>query len=251
MILNGDALRLPIASGATHMVITSPPYFNARDYSQWDSWAGYLKDMALVWAECFRVLCDGGRIAVNVPQGYGRPNNGGYYRIGDMTATALEAAGFTLRGEIVWMKYSHGMAAAARGYGTAWGSWMSASDPCLRDGHELIIIGHRGSQARAKGEDTIDHDTFLLATATIWQIGPAAGRSVAWHPAPFPSEIPRRLIELYAFKGDVVLDPFSGTGTTERTALALGRRAIGVELNPAYATRSLDRFPQPVLVMAD
>jgi len=249
VIVNGNALNLPIADGAAQMVITSPPYFNARDYSQWDTWDEYLADMRRCWDECFRILCDGGRIAVVVPQGFGRISTGGYIRIGNRVADGIEAAGFELRGEVIWQKYSHGMAAAARGYGTAWGSWLSASNPCLRDGHELIIIGHKGSPSRSpRGSDTIDHDTFLLATASIWQIGPASGRAVSWHPAPFPEEIPRRLIELYTYAEDLVVDPFSGSGTTERVARALGRRGIGVELNFAWAKRSTVRLAQPVLM---
>jgi site-specific DNA-methyltransferase (adenine-specific) len=225
-IYHGDARHMDsIADGSIHMVITSPPYLNARDYSQWNNYQEYLADMTLAWKECYRVLCDGGRIAVNVPLGYGRQNNGrdGYMCIGDDTTHALKEIGFAMRGHIIWVK-SSGLSS------TAWGSWRSASDPCLRDAHEVIIVAHKGKSKREKGESTIDKDTFKRATTSVWQITPVQG----WHPAPFPDEIPHRLIQLYTFKGDTVLDPFAGSMTTPFTAAREGRIGIGVELNLDY-----------------
>lgn len=238
-LVNGNALRIPLRSGSVALVVTSPPYWDARpEYSTWPTYAAYLADMALVWAECYRVLIDGGRIAVNVPQGFGRPSTGGYLCIGDDTTRALTSSGFTLRGHIIWNKKVFGGDGLARLGGTAWGSWLSASDPCLRDMHELIIVAHKGSPGRGPGRSTIDRETFVYATGSMWDIPPAVGSS-RWHPAPFPAEIPRRLIELYSFAGDVVLDPFSGAGTTIKAALATGRQGIGLELDAGYARRSM------------
>lgn len=227
-IYQGDARALDLlGSNCVHMVITSPPYWNARKYAAWPTYAAYLADMGQAWRECYRVLCDGGRIAVNVPDGYGRPGTGGYLPIGPDTQAALVAAGFILRGRIVWDKRPAGL-------GTAWGSWRSASNPSLRDCYEVILLAHKG-RARRPGPARVDRDTFLCATAAIWSIPPAVK---GWHPAPFPAEIPRRLIETWSYTGDVILDPFAGSGTTVHTAAALGRLGIGVELSAEYCERA-------------
>lgn len=228
---HGDARHMSeIADEAVHLVATSPPYWNARqEYAAWPSYAAYLADMALVWAECYRVLAPGGRIAVNVPDGYGRPGTGGYITIGDDTARALVAAGFELRGKVIWDK-----GAAARA-SFAWGTWCSASNPSLRDGHEVVIVAHKGP-ARRPGPAVVDRETFTAATVSIWQI-PVAQRR--WHPAPWPAELARRLIALYSFPGDVVLDPFAGSGTTVWVAQTMGRQGIGIELSAEYLRQAI------------
>lgn len=231
MLVNADARRIPLRDGSVQLIVTSIPYFNARaEYASWHTYADYLGDMSRVWAECHRVLSDGGRIAVNVVEGYGRTGNGldGYVPVGHLITQDIRKVGFVLRGIVIWNKTHHVM-------GTAWGSWKSAGNPCLRDQHELIIIAHKGSAAREGGESTIDADTFLKATSSIWVIPPAQSD---WHPAPFPAEIPRRLIELYSFVGDVVLDPFVGSGTTVLVADKLKRRGIGFDLKWEYLERA-------------
>ena len=225
----GDARRMEISDATVHLAATSPPYWNARAYAQWPTYAEYLADMRTVWAECYRVLAPGGRIAVNVPDVYGRPGSGGCRPIGDDTLRSLQAVGFELRGKIIWDKRP------AERSSTAWGSWLSASNPSLRDGHEVIIIGHKAA-ARRPGPAVIQRETFIAATVSIWTIPPAPR---GWHPAPWPAEIPRRLIELYTFPGDVVLDPFAGSGTTVWTAESLGRLGIGIELSADYLRQAI------------
>lgn len=230
-LFEGDARNLDaLAPGSVALVVTSPPYWNARtEYAAWPSYAAYLADMAAVWRECFRVLCDGGRICVNVPDGYGRPGSGGYLTIGDDTARALVAAGFELRGKVIWNKYPAGL-------GFAWGSWRSPVNPSLRDCHEVIAVGHKGRAARRGPAHTIDKALFLRATASVWDVRPAPKR---WHPAPFPGEIPRRLLELYSFPGDTVLDPFAGSCTTVWEAQRAGRLGLGVDACAAYLDRAV------------
>jgi len=232
-IYHGDARHMTaLPPESIQFVCTSPPYFNAREYSTWPTYAAYLSDMAIVWAECYRVLQDGGRIAVNVPMGYDRPSQPGGYKVLEVDTTyALQAAGFEMRGHIVWAK----MGLASQNNGTAWGSWMSANNPSLRDGHEVIIIAHKGAAGRSGGESTISRDEFLEYTRSVWEIRP---QSQSWHPAPFPSEIPRRLIQLYTFKGDTVLDPFGGSMTTVWEAQKAGRVGIGIELCEDYITQA-------------
>lgn len=238
----GDSRTMDgLADDSVHLVATSPPYWNARpEYSEWPTYAAYLADMALVYRECFRVLCDGGRIAVNVPLGYGRPSTGGYISIGDDTGRLIEAAGFTLRGHIIWDKGAGGQAA-----GTAWGSWLSPSNPSLRDGHEVIIVGHKSTSDRVgAGQSSLTKDVFMAATNSVWRITPAHH---PWHPAPWPSEIPERLIHLYTYTGDVVLDPFAGSFTTVAAAARLGRIGIGVELSEEYIERAVGPMFVPSL----
>jgi len=226
-LFEGDARNLDaLAGGSVGLVVTSPPYWNARrEYASWPSYAAYLADMARAWAECYRVLGDGGRLAVNVPDGYGRPGSGGYLTLGDDTARAICAAGFTLRGKVIWYKGG----AVARN-STAWGSWRSAANPSLRDCYEVVILAHKGS-ARRPGPAVIDRDPFLAMTVSVWEIPPARSK---WHPAPFPAAIPRRVIELLSFPGDLVLDPFAGTAVTVWEAARAGRLGVGVDLSKAY-----------------
>lgn len=235
MLIQGDARHIPLLNDSVHLIITSPPYVNAREYSSWENYDEYLKDMMLCWKECWRLLCDGGRMAINVVHGYGRPGSSdGYFPLGHKITDQIEKIGFALRGIIVWNKTHHIL-------GTAWGSWKSASNPSLRDQHEFIIVAHKGSAKREGNKNTIDSMTFNKATSSVWYIPPAKR---SWHPAPFPAEIPRRLIELYSFEGDVVCDPFSGSGTTERMAIQLGRKGIGIDLKYEYCRTAKDSLPQ-------
>ena len=221
----GDARDMSVLpKDSVHMVITSPPYWNAREYSYWETYDDYLADMLKVWKGCYRVLVDGGRIAVNVPQGYGRPANGGYINIGADTAYALQSAKFELRGNIIWNK-------PMTLRSTAWGSWLNASNPSLRDKHELIVVGHKKTAYLRAGASTIGRDEFLLFTQSVWDVLPATS---SWHPAPFPEEIPYRLMQLYTFKDNVILDPFGGTMTTAFVAARNGRKAIAIEQSLDY-----------------
>ena len=113
--------------------------------------------------------------------------------------------GYLMRGEIIWNK------GASAGTSCAWGSWLSASNPVLRDVHEYILVFCKSDFKREKGESTIEKEGFMESTKSIWDI-PAESAKKVGHPAPFPVELPTRLIELYSFKGDIILDPFMGSG---------------------------------------
>lgn len=222
----------PIKSNSIDMIITSPPYYNARpEYAIWSTYMHYRTDMMRVLRQCYRVLKKGGRIAFNVPHGYDRPGNGGYKTV-EAFFTAYMESYFELRGHIIWSKKGQ----SPQSGGTAWGSWKSASNPSLRDEHEVIIVAHKQeAKIQHDGLSTIDRETFLEATKSVWEISPISNH---WHPAPFPPEIPRRLIELYTYKDDIVLDPFSGSGTTVHVARQLGRVGIGLDLSMEYLRQS-------------
>jgi site-specific DNA-methyltransferase (adenine-specific) len=145
-----------------------------------------------------------------------------------------------MRGEIIWDK------AASASASTAWGSWLSAANPVLRDVHEYILVFSKGSFRRPVDgrESTISRDEFLEWTKSVWTFPAVSARQIG-HPAPFPEELPRRLIQLYTFKGDVVLDPFAGSGTTCVAARDLGRHYIGYEIDAEYYRLAQARLQGP------
>jgi site-specific DNA-methyltransferase (adenine-specific) len=152
-------------------------------------------------------------------------------------AQQMLEAGFLMRGEIIWNK------ASSSSPSTAWGSWQSASNPVLRDVHEYILVFSKGSYQRQTGdrESTITREEFLEWTRSVWTF-PAVSAKKVGHPAPFPEELPHRLIQLFTFKGDVVLDPFVGSGTTCLAALADGRGFVGYDTSEAYVRLARERI---------
>jgi site-specific DNA-methyltransferase (adenine-specific) len=206
------------------LMITSPPYNVGKEYDEDLSLADYLDLLHRVLKETYRVLEPGGRAAVNVANLGRKP----YLPLNHHVAGLMHDIGFLMRGEIVWVK------AAGAGGSCAWGSWRSAKNPTLRDVHEYVLVASKGSYSRARvGPDSITKDEFLAATTSVWNIKPASARRLG-HPAPFPVELPRRLIELYTFEGDLVLDPFMGSGSTAVAAVETGRHFIGYDNQPAY-----------------
>lgn len=213
-----------IPDDCVSLMVTSPPYNVGKEYDDDLSLDDYLDLLHRVLKETFRVMEPGGRVAVNVANLGRKP----YLPLNHYVAGLLSDIGFMLRGEIVWQK------AAGAGGSCAWGSWRSAKNPTLRDVHEYVLVASKASYGRARlGEDTISKEEFLEATTSVWQIKPASARRVG-HPAPFPVELPRRVIELYTFAGDLVLDPFIGSGSTAVAAIQTGRHYIGYDTEPAY-----------------
>lgn len=211
-----------IGDNAIDLIVTSPPYFNARDYSQWNTYEDYLVFVGAFIKESFRVLKDGGRIAINIPDGYNRnpwiPIYADYCKI-------LQSGGLILRGNIVW----HKLVGGGR---TSWGSWRSSSNPSLIDEHEMIIVAHKDNPKIANSSE-IDRDEFLSCVHSVWQIKAETSRKNG-HPAPYPIEIPERLIKFLSGEGSLVLDPFSGSGTTAIACLKTNRNYIGFEILGEY-----------------
>jgi site-specific DNA-methyltransferase (adenine-specific) len=187
-----------------------------------------------VFQEVYRVLVDGGRACINVANLGRKP----YIPLSAHLALLMQECGFRMRGEIIWNK------AAGAGVSMAWGSWKSATNPVLRDTHEYILVFSKGSPARRKEdgkESTIEAEQFMEWTKSVWVMNPESAKKVG-HPAPFPVELPFRLIQLYTFSRDVVLDPFMGSGTTAIAALKAGRRFVGYELDEGYAEAARRRI---------
>ncbi|MFB3879839.1 MAG: site-specific DNA-methyltransferase [Armatimonadota bacterium] len=214
---------LPDAS--VHLMITSPPYNVGKDYDEDFSLDEYLAFLRRVWAEVYRVLVPGGRACVNVANLGRRP----YIPLHTFIIEDWLSLGALMRGEIIWNK------AASSAGSTAWGSWTSAANPTLRDVHEYILVFSKGQFGRARTgrPSTISKEEFLEFTKSVWTFGAEKARAVG-HPAPFPVELPRRLIQLYTFEGEVVLDPFMGSGQTAIAALQSGRHYVGYEISEEY-----------------
>jgi DNA modification methylase len=209
-----------------HLMVTSPPYNVGKEYDDDLSLQEYLAFLERVWGEVYRVLVPGGRACVNVANLGRRP----YIPLHAWIVASMLRIGFLMRGEVIWNK------AASASPSTAWGSWMSATNPTLRDVHEYILIFSKGSYKRDNPlhrESTISDEQFLEFTKSVWTF-PAEPAAKVGHPAPFPLELPYRLIQLYSFKGEVILDPFMGSGQTGIAALKASRHYVGYELNPEY-----------------
>jgi len=238
-IFNHSAEQMSeLPDACVHLMITSPPYNATKDYDDDLSFSDYLELLENVFRECYRVLVDGGRACVNVANLGRKP----YIPLSHYVSYMMQNIGFRMRGEIIWDK------AASAGSSTAWGSWQSASNPTLRDVHEYILVFSKGDfqQKRTKTEkdtrlDTIQKEDFLEWTKSIWHFPTASAKKVG-HPAPFPVELPHRLIQLYSFDSDVVLDPFMGSGTTALAAVQDGRRYVGYETEQAYVKLAVERL---------
>lgn len=242
-----------LPDNCVHLMVTSPPYNVGKEYDKNLTLDGYKDLLRAVLQETHRVLVDGGRACINIANIGRKP----YIPLHASIIELADECGFLMRGEIIWDK------GASAGTSCAWGSWKSASNPSLRDVHEYILVFSKGLYSRApfwksarnflrdmheyilvfskgqyqrdpsKKESTIGRDDFMEATRSVWQFGTASAKK-AGHPAPFPVELPRRLIHLYSYKGDVILDPFMGSGTTAVAAVQTERRFIGYELEQEY-----------------
>jgi DNA modification methylase len=217
------------------LVVTSPNYHVGKE-SDFDDMAfeDYLQMLERVFAECYRVLEPGGRIAINIANLGRKP----YIHFTDLVVDMCSDLGFNARGEIIWQKGKGSSGSCA------WGTFGKASTPVLRDLHEYIEVFSKGPFGRVReGESTISKEEFMENTLSVWEMRPASAKRVG-HPAPFPVELPARLIQLYTYKGDLVIDPFMGAGTTAIAALHAGRHYLGFEIDEGYAERAEARIAE-------
>jgi len=222
-----------LPDNSVHLMVTSPPYNASKEYDEDLSLDEYRGLLRRVFSETYRVLVTGGRACVNVANLGRKP----YIPLHAYLIQDMLELGFQMRGEIIWDK------AASAAASTAWGSWRAATNPVLRDVHEYILIFSKETYSRkADGrKSTIERAEFLEWTKSVWRIPAASARQVG-HPAPFPLELPERLIKLYSYRGDVVLDPFVGSGTTCVAALQNRRSYLGYETEPAYVRLAEQRI---------
>ena len=235
IILGSCEKMIQLPDNSIHLMITSPPYNVSKEYDDDLSLDEYLMLLKNAFIETYRVLVNGGRACINVANLGRKP----YIPLSDYISKMMIDIGFNMRGEIIWNK------AASASPSTAWGSWQSASNPILRDVHEYILIFSKGDYKREKGEkeNTIGRDEFMEWTKSIWTMNAESAKRVG-HPAPFPIELPYRLIHLYSFKNDIVLDPFMGAGTTAIAAIKASRQYVGYEINADYVALANERILQ-------
>lgn len=226
-----DMSILPDAS--IHLMVTSPPYAAVKEYDKDWTLEEYLNLLKDVFKETYKKLVPGGRACINIAN-IGRAP---YIPLHAFIIQDMLSIGYLMRGEVLWNK------GASAGTSTAWGSWKSAKNPTLRDTHEYILIFSKEVFHRdnANREDTISSDEFLELTKSIWSFPTESAKKVG-HPAPFPVELPYHLIQLYSFKGDVILDPFVGSGTTCIAAIMLGRHYVGFDIEEKYVKLARDRI---------
>lgn len=230
---------------SVQLVITSPPYNVGLDYdAHRDELSSYYNLLSDVWAECHRVMMTSGRICVNVPFGVGRNP---WTPMALHVMQTLTDAGFSLRGQIIWDK-------GTTGNRTSWGSFRLPTDPGLRDTTECVIVAHKDQSSLEiparyrlrdeKGSYTAwlaDSDYFMELAQDHWQIAPESAQRVK-HPAPFPTELVRRLMHFYGFPGCHVVDPFAGSGTVGVVAKQFGCPATLFEISQVYCRLAEERI---------
>ncbi|KUJ96845.1 MAG: DNA modification methylase [Desulfonauticus sp. 38_4375] len=228
-----------LPDNSVHLMVTSPPYNVGKDYDDNLSLDEYRDLLKRVFKETYRILVPGGRACINIANLGRKP----YLPLHSFIIEDMQSIGFLMRGEIIWDKGSSASSS------TAWGTWLKANNPVLRDIHEYILIFSKETFSRknpTKRKSTITKEEFLEYTKSIWRFS-AERASKVGHPAPFPVELPYRLIQLYTFEGEVVLDPFAGAGTTCLAALKTKRKFVAYDINNNYcslAEKRIQKFMQ-------
>ena len=213
-----------LVNNCVSLTITSPPYNIGKDSDLDLTDDEYWTMINNVFSETYRVTKSGGRLVVNVANLGRKP----YIPFSKYYVEVLTEIGFIMRGEIIWQK-SKGANASF-----AWGSWLSASNPVIRDIHEYCLVFSKDSMKNSSGgKSTIQKEEFMESTLSIWNISPEKAKRIG-HPAPFPVELPKKFINLYSFKKDLILDPFIGSGTTAVASKLLQRNYVGYEINKEY-----------------
>lgn len=241
-----DAIHV-IPDESVHLVITSPPYNMSKKYDEHDDkmpWDDYRELLLKVFSQCYKKLVNGGRIAVNIPNVSCEPGEKSVFLIIDIWEI-LQACGFSERELITWVKTNKGFSdddlerssIALATNSTAWGSWCSPSNPCIRSQTEHIwVFQKRQSNLDGEEEPDLTEDEFKLWTCDVWFF---PTNSSFIHPAVFPEKLPKRLIKLYSYPKQIILDPFMGIGTTGIAALKNQRRFIGFDISAQYCREAI------------
>ena len=262
VLYNADCRRMPeLADGSIELVVTSPPYWQIKDYGSagqigfGQSLHDYLRDLQQVWAECFRVLHEGGRLCVNIGDQFARASLYGRYRVIPLHAEIIcqcAETGFDFMGSIIWRKKT---TMNTTGGAVVMGSYPYPPNGIIEIDFEYILILKKpGTPRKApreiKTRAALSKEEWKSWFSGHWDVG---GARKIGHEAPFPDEIPRRLIRMFSFPGDTVLDPFAGRGTTARVALAQGRNTVGYEIRADFlppARGQADLFGEALTVVS-
>ena len=241
VILGSSENMEELPDRSVHLMVTSPPYNVGKEYDKNLSFSEYREFLKRVWKEVHRVLVPGGRACINIANLGRKP----YIPLHAFIIEDMLGLRFLMRGEIIWDKGSSASPS------TAWGSWLSAKNPTLRDIHEYILVFSKDTFKREnpqKKESTITKEEFLEYTKSVWSFSAVSAKKIG-HPAPFPEDLPYRCIQLYTFRGDVVLDPFMGSGQTALAAIKTGRAFVGYEIKEEYLRLAEKRIKERMIKM--
>lgn len=242
-VIIGDSRAMPeVAADSVHLVVTSPPYWHLKDYGQpgqigyGQSLHEYLKDLYRVWQECLRVLKPGRRLCINVGDQFARAAVYGRYKIIPLHAEIIgqcEALGFDYLGAIIWQKKT---TMNPTGGANVMGSYPFPPNGLVELDYEFILLFKKPGKAEkipreVKEASRLSKEEWKEYFSGHWHFG---GARQIGHEAMFPEELPRRLIRMFSFVGETVLDPFLGSGTTVKVALEHGRNAIGYEIKKDF-----------------
>jgi site-specific DNA-methyltransferase (adenine-specific) len=233
-IILGDSQNMnKLPNNSIHLIITSPPYNVRKEYDENLDLSEYLDLLQNVFLETWRVLVPGGRVAINIANVGRKP----YIPLHLYITEIMLEIGFLMRGEIIWDK------SASAGVSTAWGSFGSASNPVLRDVHEYILVFSKQNMKlpKKKKNNSIKNEDFVQWSKSVWKFPTVSAKKIG-HPAPFPVELPKRLIEFYSYEGDVILDPFMGSGSTSIAAKKTNRHYVGYEISQDYVDLANNRI---------
>lgn len=252
-IIRGDARDLSqIPDGSVHLVVTSPPYWTLKRYNDGPGQLGHVEDyqeflaaLDAVWTECFRVLAIGGRLIVNVGDVMLSRKEFGRHKVVPLHADIqvnCERIGFDNLAPIIWNKISNA-SFEVEGNGKFLGKPYEPNGVIKHDIEWILMLrkpgGYRKPEPEMRRLSIISEKEFNAWYTQIWQL---TGSSTKKHPAPYPEELANRLIRMFSFVGDTVLDPFLGSGTTMLAASRIGRHSIGVEVDADYARMAHDRM---------
>lgn len=221
------------------LIITSPPYNVGIEYSSnidSNDYKEYL-EFSKQWIEnCYFWAKDSARLCLNIPLD---KNKGGQQSVGADITTLAKKIGWKYHSTIIWNEGNISRR-------TAWGSWLSASAPYVIAPVELILVLYKGEwKKQYKGQSDIQKQEFMNWTNGLWTFNGESKKRIG-HPAPFPRELPKRCIKLFSFVGDMVCDPFSGSGTTMIESYLNGRQFVGIELDNGYCELARSRFLETI-----
>lgn len=235
---DSEQLLKSLPDNCIDIVFTSPPYNFGLEYDGGNDatrWEKYFDKLYAILDQCVRVLKHGGRIAINV-----QPLFSDHIPTHHVISNHLSSMGLIWKGEILWEKNNYNCKY------TAWGSWKSPSSPYLKYTWEFIEVFCKGSLKKAGSKENADisADDFKKWVYAKWSIAPERNMKEFGHPAMFPEEVPRRVLQLFSFKHDIVLDPFAGVGTTCKVAKMLGRRYLGIDISDEYVRVAKKRITE-------
>ena len=250
-IINGDSRKMDkLQDKSVHLIITSPPYWQLKDYGSDnqigfnDTYEQYINNLNLVWKECYRVLHDGCRLCINIGDQFARSVYYGRYKVIPIHSEIIrfcETIGFDFMGQIIWQKTT---TMNTTGGGAVMGSFPHPRNGIVKLDFEYILIFKKQGNApkptaEQKAQSAMTNEEWNTYFNGHWYFN---GAKQDKHLAMFPEELPKRLIKMFSFPQETVLDPFMGSGTTATVAKALGRNSVGYEINPDFIPLMKERI---------